>query len=298
MGERFVVVANPGAGSHDRDALERAGVVLGAAGPVETVDGDAGLATALAATGGPAVVVAAGGDGTLHRVVQRLHDLGLLGAHPVGILPMGTANDVARAHGVPVDPAAAARVVVAGHQHPRDLIVADDGTVAVNAAHAGLGAEAARRASGLKARLGRLAYPSAAAAAALRPRRHRVVVRTGAGTELGGDDVVYVGVANTGRLGGSDRVHPDARPDDGRLGVLVLHDSGLRTRLATAWHLLRDRLRTAGTADWVDATAVEVTGDALAWDVDGEPTDPRRRVEWRVVPAAWHLRVPGAGTPG
>jgi diacylglycerol kinase (ATP) len=63
-------------------------------------------------------IIVAGGDGTLGDVVHGMA-LAAQGDHsplgPIGILPMGTANDVAWKLGVPLDLNAAARVIAAGH---------------------------------------------------------------------------------------------------------------------------------------------------------------------------------------
>ncbi|WIG57328.1 MAG: hypothetical protein OJF49_000072 [Ktedonobacterales bacterium] len=56
------------------------------------------------------VAVAAGGDGTIGAVASQIVETGL----PLGILPMGTSNDVARAVQVPLDLAAAARGIATG----------------------------------------------------------------------------------------------------------------------------------------------------------------------------------------
>lgn len=58
--------------------------------------------------------IAAGGDGTIGAVASHLRGSTL----PLGILPMGTANDIARSVGLPMDPEAAARVLSRGHTLP------------------------------------------------------------------------------------------------------------------------------------------------------------------------------------
>lgn len=62
----------------------------------------------------PGVVVAAGGDGTLNAVAARLLHLNI----PMGILPMGTFNYVARALDIPLDLMAAAEVIATGVKRP------------------------------------------------------------------------------------------------------------------------------------------------------------------------------------
>jgi diacylglycerol kinase family enzyme len=55
-------------------------------------------------------IIAAGGDGTIGTTASQLAGTGI----PLGILPMGTSNDVARALGIPLDGAAAASVIASG----------------------------------------------------------------------------------------------------------------------------------------------------------------------------------------
>ncbi len=99
-------------------------------------------------------MVAAGGDGTLHVVAQRLRRLGLLADAVLGLSPLGTGNDLARTVGIPLDPRATAAVVLSGRPRPLDLLVDDRGGVAVNAVHCGVGGVAVRHAAPLEPWLG------------------------------------------------------------------------------------------------------------------------------------------------
>ena len=56
------------------------------------------------------VVIAAGGDGLIGGVITHIAESGL----PLGILPLGTANDIARSLNIPLDPGQAARVIASG----------------------------------------------------------------------------------------------------------------------------------------------------------------------------------------
>ncbi len=107
---RFLVIHNPISGGRRGDGLDRAVGALRAGGAtVEVVRTEApGHAEALAAEadGGLDAVVAAGGDGTAHEVANGL--LARPSPLPLGVLPLGTANCLARELGLARPPAQAA----------------------------------------------------------------------------------------------------------------------------------------------------------------------------------------------
>ena len=58
----------------------------------------------------------------------------------LGLLPLGTGNDFARGTDLPLDPVAAAEVVLRDNPRPMDLVVDEVGEVVVNGVHVGVGA--------------------------------------------------------------------------------------------------------------------------------------------------------------
>lgn len=96
-------------GEQAREILEHAGIPVALSQHVATLRTDEPQGERWRAAGCVAAV-AAGGDGTLGAVATQVASVGL----PLGILPMGTANDVARSLEIPLDLHAAARVIAAG----------------------------------------------------------------------------------------------------------------------------------------------------------------------------------------
>src|SRR5690606_18797788 len=99
---RTRIIANPNAGSFDaaRGVLETAASDRSCELSLTSRAGDAARMAAEARDAGCSRVIAAGGDGTLHEVVNGL---GADSGVGVGLLPLGTGNDFARALGVPLD---------------------------------------------------------------------------------------------------------------------------------------------------------------------------------------------------
>ncbi len=168
-------------------------------------------------------VVLGGGDGTLCAAAVGLKETGL----PLGILPLGTANDLARSLGLPQDPVQAARVIVAGTTRRIDLGMVN-GHPFFNAASIGLPAAVTRRLRGtLKRRLGALAYPIAALGVVLTARRFGALLRHG--NESIRVKTLQITVGNGRYYGGGALVHPDARMDDHLLHVYSIEaDPGWR----------------------------------------------------------------------
>lgn len=109
------VLANPRSGTAGRNpgALDRAMAVFGPRAELRPFSGDPADEAARALRDGFAIIVAAGGDGTVAGVAHALAGSGAA----LAVLPMGTFNYFARGLGMPEDPEAAARAILAGSSH-------------------------------------------------------------------------------------------------------------------------------------------------------------------------------------
>lgn len=296
---RLLVVVNAAAGTAARDAVDAALAVLraGADVAVAATPDVTALGEALAARDGRRVVVV-GGDGSVHAVVAALHrDAGLDPRDPLGLIPLGTGNDLARRLALPLDPAEAARVVLDGRPRPVDLVVDDAGGVMVNAAHLGVGAEAGRLASGWKPRLGVAAYPAGAVAAAVSVRGWALTVEVD-GTVVHGPDepVLMVGVTNSRSIGGGTPLAPEGVPDDGLLDVVVSTSVGPLARTAYGFALRdgshfdrRDVATHTGRTARVRAASER---DAFRVNTDGEVSAPVAARVWTLHHGGWAVLVP------
>jgi diacylglycerol kinase family enzyme len=212
----------------------------------------------------PHRIIVAGGDGSVGPAAAVAGRAGV----PLGVVPVGTANDFARATGLPADAAEATALAATG----RRTAALDLGRVGdrpfVNAASAGLSPVAARRAQGLKRVLGPLAYTMGAVRAGLFAAP--VAARVGVDRKTIFEGYAWqVIVAVTGAFGAGAEV--DADPADGRLDLVVI-EAGSRARLlAHAYGLRAGRLEGRDGVVTARAAKVEVETDGrTGFNVDGE----------------------------
>ena len=214
----------------------------------------------------PDRIVVAGGDGTIGPVAALAGRLGV----PLAVIPAGTANDFARAHGLPTDQMDAAELAATGTSlEALELGRLADGRPFVNVASAGLASVAARNAQPLKHRLGPLAYGVGAARAAVSAGPLEVTVRAD-GEEVYAGGAWQAIVAVSGAFGGGSGVG-QADPGDGLLDIVVL-PAGSRVGLARrAWGLRTHTIAEQNGVPHARAHVIEVDG-ADELNVDGELT--------------------------
>jgi YegS/Rv2252/BmrU family lipid kinase len=284
-----LVITNAAAGGSAR--VEAALDVLREAGDVEVVatESPEDCAAAVARLGDRRVVVC-GGDGSVHTIVRALHRADALD-RPVGLVPLGTGNDLARALELPLDPADAARVVLTGKPRRLDLLVDDAGGVVVNAVHLGVGAEAARQAASLKPRLGRLAYLVGGVSAGLAASGWTLTVRVD-GAELVSGPVLQVGIGLGRSVGGGSPLTPHSVLDDQQADVVVSQAVGVLARLGYGLRLRRGSHVDRPDVHTARGTSVEAEGEPFHYNADGEISGPVPRRVWTIDPRGWQLIAP------
>ncbi len=199
------------------------------------------------------LVVLGGGDGTISAALPALVAAGL----PLGILPLGTANDLARTLGIPRDIAAAARIIAKGETRPLDLGDVN-GRLFLNVASLGYSADLARNLTAeAKKRWGRFGYAIAAFNLLRQSRPFTVDIEHDGVTEQ--VRTVQIAVGNGRFYGGGMPVAADAAPDDGMLDVYSLETDHW-------WELvaLVPALRRGTQGRWSKVRTFKTTGLSLA----------------------------------
>jgi diacylglycerol kinase (ATP) len=267
---KAVIIGNPNSGSAgDEGYLERFAEILRAGGlEVEVLNTERpDHATELAAMAGGRLVIAAGGDGTVNEVVN-----GLSKDATLGILPLGTANVLARELGLPLKPEDACERLLSGTGSRMDIGVATDeeGTERRFACMAGIGFDAnvVREVTPrFKRYLRSLAFPLVALKVYFRgdlPKLHLIV-----------GDTTHVGqlavVANGHYYGGDFKVAEDASLTSGKLEVVLIEKVGRLLRADILARVLAKRPldRDAKSFPAQDIRA-ESSGGRVPVQIDGE----------------------------
>jgi diacylglycerol kinase (ATP) len=290
----FAVFANEHAGSTERDAVAAAVARLAEEGPTRlhwTSDAD-DFRRAIESLGDEQLVVA-GGDGSIHLTLAALDELDRTD-RPTGIIPLGTGNDFARNHDLPLEPVAAAEVVLHGRPRPVDVIeltAGDHRELVANNLHIGLGVRSARRAAPMKPALRRFAYPVATAIegtlGTCEPTRLRV------DGELVWDEPLLLGLFLLGGSmgGGIEVLDTDTRS----LDVVAVGDVPGRQRPALVRAALRaDLAGHPGASHWAAAEEVVIEAERVEVDADGELTEHPSPVRLRHRRAGWTVLGPPA----
>jgi YegS/Rv2252/BmrU family lipid kinase len=288
------MIANASAGATADEVVDLVAARLRTRAHVEIVrpDQPADLLDVLRGRSGREVIVL-GGDGSVHLVAQSLYDLGDLTDAILGLIPLGTGNDLARTLGLPLDPADAAEIVLDGSSRQLDLLVDDTGGVVVNAAHVGVGAEAGKAAADLKSSLGKLAYAAGAAKAGASIDGWKLeVLVDGETINDAATAVLMVGIANGGSIGGGTQLAPDASPDDGLADVIVSRAIGPLARVGYAAQLTLGRHGARDDVIAVRGREARITGEPAPINVDGELEDDVTNRIWKVLPRAWRVISP------
>jgi YegS/Rv2252/BmrU family lipid kinase len=188
-----------------------------------------GDACRIAAEAGSRLVVAVGGDGTAHEVVNGLLDRRAAAhARPrMAVLQCGTGSDWQRTVPSPRDPEQVAGWLRSDRWRPIDVGRLESSAGSryfLNAADAGIGAAVVRRAeNGIRVLGGSVNFLAAAVVSLLRHRNSWVRLSLDGGP-YASIRVRTIAVANGAYFGGGMKVAPSARPDDGFFEVVVIGD--------------------------------------------------------------------------
>ena len=230
-------------------------------------------------------IIAWGGDGTINEVAGEVAFSGL----PIGIVPAGSGNGLARVLGLHQKPLAALRTALGGT--PRAIDAGEiAGRLFVNLAGIGFDAHVAARFNAGSTVRGVRGYVLQTARSLLRyqPRQYRLVT-DGQSTTV---RALFIVVANGREFGNGMLIAPDARIDDGALEVVVVEE---RSRAATIcrvpWLLARSIHRVPIWSSRRGSRIAIACDEPMLFHVDGETVQGGITLDARVHPGALTVMV-------
>lgn len=229
MAKRARLIYNPTSGREEMkrrlpeilQRLERGGLETSTHATIG--EGDATLAAIEAVERGFDIVIAAGGDGTLYEVINGLAVKPV--RPPLGILPVGTTNDFARALGIPKHWEFAVDLIL--QQHTRTIDVGKvNNRYFINIAGGGSMTELTYEVpSKLKTMIGQLAYYMKGLEKLPRLRPIELHIRANE-AELHEEVMMFL-ICNSNSVGGFEKLAPEASLNDGLLDVFILRKCNL-----------------------------------------------------------------------
>ncbi|MFE9580318.1 diacylglycerol kinase [Nocardia sp. NPDC006044] len=249
-------------------------------------------------------VVCIGGDGLINVTLDAVARTGV----PLGLVPAGTGNDLARELGVPTeDPVAAADIVVGGRARTIDLGRIEPSAPEsapmwfVTVTGTGFDARVTLRANAMRWPKGRLRYTVAALAEISSrltvPYRVELTGAVTAGLTNPGTDAelelnaVMVAVGNTRTYGGGMLICPDAVLDDGLLDLTVVGALSRAEMLRLLPALSAGKRQNHPGVRQYRAAEITLTAPGAPATADGEPAGALP-ITIRAVPGALTVLVP------
>lgn len=234
-----------------------------------TCTGDATEAAKVAVERGFDIIVAVGGDGTLNEVVAGVSQYEV--RPKLGLIPMGTTNDFARAMHIPRNIDKAIDIILNGETMPVDVGIMNDERYFINIAAGGKITQLTYAVpSKLKTILGQFAYylkgiemmPSSIKATNMRIEYDDEVFE--------GETILFLcGLTNS--VGGFEKLAPDASLNDGNFTLIVLKKCNLADFIRLLTLALRGEHLNDPNVIYKKATRVSVTSEeSVHINLDGE----------------------------
>ncbi|QGQ94152.1 diacylglycerol kinase [Paenibacillus psychroresistens] len=273
MAKRARLIYNPSSGREEMkkklpdilQRLERGGLETSTHATIG--EGDATLAAADAVERGFDVIIAAGGDGTLNEVVNGMAEK----SHRplLGIMPLGTTNDFARALSIPRRWEAACDIIIEQYARPIDVGKVNQ-RYFINIAGGGSMTELTYEVpSKMKTMIGQLAYYMKGLEKLPRLRPIEVYIKSPE-MDLHEQVMLFI-IANSNSVGGFEKLAPEASLDDGLFDVFILKKCNLVEFIRVASAALRGEHINDPNMIYFKTNSIQVTSpDYVQINLDGE----------------------------
>jgi diacylglycerol kinase (ATP) len=231
------------------------------------------------------IVVASGGDGTVNEVACAMVNTGI----PMGILPAGSGNGLARCLGISMSYALALRTIIRGKTKLMDVATVND-IVYTSIAGIGFDAYVAQKFSESYIR-GMISYMQIILKefSSYKPMTYRLTI-DGVDMEKHALMIIF---ANGNQFGFNTRIAPEAKVDDGFLDVCIMKKMPVSQLVNVGYHMLRGTPLKTGYMEYFKGQ--NITIDTIAeplMNIDGEPKIVQSPVKIDIKPLALRVIIP------
>ncbi len=234
------------------------------------------------------LVVSIGGDGTLHETLN-----GLINQkhHPrLGVVPLGTANDFARALQIPLNPENAIRTLASSRVKTVDIGRLNDRLFANVVAVGSIAESLSSVSSEDKTKLGTFAYLKEGLKELTSTSAHPLAIQYDEKI-WEGESLLFLAVL-TNSVGGFESLIPDAAVDDGLLHCFIIKDLSIFNTLSAGVSLLLGNLKDHKDVVYFTAKNVSLSStESVSANVDGEE-GPSLPITLSVLPRYIEVIVP------
>ncbi len=234
---------------------------------------------------GADIVVASGGDGTVNEVARAMVNTGV----PMGILPAGSGNGLARCLGISINYALALRTIIRGNTKLMDVATVND-MLFTSIAGIGFDAHVAQKFSETYIR-GMIAYMQITLKefSSYKPQTYHLTI-DGISMEKHALMIVF---ANSDQFGFNTRIAPDAKVDDGFLDICVIKKMPASQLINFGYHMMTGTPAKSGYAEYFRGKEITVsTAASPLMNIDGEPKIMESPVKISIKPLALCVIVP------
>ena len=232
--KKFHIISNPVAGKNKaKNSLELVENVFRNSGAsfqthLSQSEKDATRIVRELTQAGETDIIAHGGDGTLHEVLNGIADPANC---RLGLIPSGTGNDFAEKLALPLDPVKAAELIVNGEAKDTDYLEVG-GVRCMNVCGIGMDVDVLERCKKGKMK-GKIKYLLSLLQSLFSFKGIKVEIQNGEETET--RDVLIAAACNGGQFGGGIRICPAAEVDDNKLNAVIVDCIGGKIKIIKAF---------------------------------------------------------------
>ncbi len=234
------------------------------------------------------LVVSLGGDGTLHETINGFMDQDH--RPKLGVIPLGTVNDFARALQIPLSPELAIRTLTSARVKAVDMGLLNGRMFANVVATGSLAESLSAVSSDDKSMFGTFAYIKEGMKELINHPAHPLIVRYDDKTWEGESPLFLAALTNS--VGGFEKVVPGAAVDDGLLHCFIFKNLNILNTVTASISLFLSNLKDHKDVVYFTAKHVSVSSaESVSTNVDGEE-GPSLPIEVRILPRHIEVIVP------